>query len=226
MSKISSNHVPSFFFFFTKISNIPSIPLHSSPRSDRTGPAESVRLGPQALDISNEGGNRRPPYQAPWPKGHAQACGSRRCSYGPSVCHRPKQFTSPHNETPHDPAYKTHGQTGKHKVLTKHRRVGSQNPATKVMVHPFITFTNKGPSGIITAPQRYSKPILRAFEEFAQTDFFQRQLQLTKNRVKEKAEKKRKLSENPPQGRLCRFCTTKQGPNSKHIHTGVAGKYS
>lgn len=71
---------------------------------------------------------------------------------------------------------------------------------------------------------------LMAFEEFAQTDFFQRELQLTKNRVEEKAEKKRKLSESPPQGRLCRFCRTelRQGPNSKHIHTGfpgVAGKY-
>lgn len=69
-----------------------------------------------------------------------------------------------------------------------------------------------------------------AFEEFAQTDFFQRELQLTKRRVEDKAEKKRKLSDPQPQGRICRFCRTelKQGPNSKHIHTGfpgVAGKY-
>ncbi|XP_052440136.1 uncharacterized protein LOC127979056 isoform X2 [Carassius gibelio] len=69
-----------------------------------------------------------------------------------------------------------------------------------------------------------------AFEEFAQTDFFQRELHLTKQRVEEKAEKKRKLSDPQPQGRMCRFCRTelRQGPNSKHIHTGfpgVAGKY-
>ncbi len=68
------------------------------------------------------------------------------------------------------------------------------------------------------------------FEEFSQTEFFQRELQLTKSRVEDKAEKKRKLSDPQPQGRMCRFChkELKQGPNSKHIHTGfsgVAGKY-
>ena len=71
---------------------------------------------------------------------------------------------------------------------------------------------------------------LMAFEDFAQTDFFQRELQLTKRRVEDKAEKKRKLTDPQPLGRMCRFCRTelKQGPNSKHIHTGfpgVAGKY-
>ena len=69
-----------------------------------------------------------------------------------------------------------------------------------------------------------------AFEDFSQTDFFQRELQLTKRKVEEKAERKRKPTDPQPQGRMCRFCHTelKQGPNSKHIHTGfpgVVGKY-
>nr|XP_043887199.1 uncharacterized protein LOC122772949 isoform X1 [Solea senegalensis]XP_043887200.1 uncharacterized protein LOC122772949 isoform X1 [Solea senegalensis] len=85
--------------------------------------------------------------------------------------------------------------------------------------------------------QRYSAEGLTdsrmPFEAFAQTAFFQRELQLTKGRVEEKAAKRRKLMEPvapQTQGRMCRFCHTalKQSPHSKHIHTGfpgVAGKY-
>ncbi|XP_030613308.1 uncharacterized protein LOC115800199 [Archocentrus centrarchus] len=68
------------------------------------------------------------------------------------------------------------------------------------------------------------------FEEFAQTEFFQRELQATKKRAEERMAKKRKRPESQQAGRLCRFChmDLKQGPNSPHIHTGfpgVAGKY-
>ncbi|KAG7467906.1 hypothetical protein MATL_G00137180 [Megalops atlanticus] len=68
------------------------------------------------------------------------------------------------------------------------------------------------------------------FVEFAETEFFQRELEATKRRVEEKMEKKRKRPESQQAGRLCRFChmNLKQGPNSPHIHTGfpgVAGKY-
>ncbi|XP_039539621.1 uncharacterized protein LOC120487367 [Pimephales promelas] len=68
------------------------------------------------------------------------------------------------------------------------------------------------------------------FGEFAQTEFFQRELEATKKRVEEKTEKKRKRSDSQQTGRRCRFChmDLKQGPNSPHIHTGfpgVAGKY-
>ncbi|XP_028295554.1 uncharacterized protein LOC114457750 [Gouania willdenowi] len=60
-----------------------------------------------------------------------------------------------------------------------------------------------------------ANPIM-TFEEFAQTDFFQHELQLTKCRVEDKAEKKRKLPDPQPQGRMCRFCRTelRQGTNS------------
>lgn len=68
------------------------------------------------------------------------------------------------------------------------------------------------------------------FEEFAKTEFFQRELEDTKKRVEEKMQKKRKMPDTQQAGRLCRFChmVLKQGPNSPHIHTGfpgVAGKY-
>ncbi|XP_036409935.1 uncharacterized protein LOC118795507 [Megalops cyprinoides] len=71
------------------------------------------------------------------------------------------------------------------------------------------------------------------FVDFAETEFFQRELEATKRRVEEKMEKKRlqrKRPESQQAGRLCRFCRMelKQGPNSPHIHTGfpgVAGKY-
>ncbi|XP_041839193.1 uncharacterized protein LOC121638449 isoform X2 [Melanotaenia boesemani] len=69
------------------------------------------------------------------------------------------------------------------------------------------------------------------FEKFAQTEFFQRELEATKQRGEERLEKKRKRPETSQRpGRLCRFCHNelKQGPNSPHIHTGfpgVAGKY-
>lgn len=68
------------------------------------------------------------------------------------------------------------------------------------------------------------------FEEFARTEFFQRELDATKKRVADKSEKKRKRPEPQQTGRLCRFCRLelKQGPNSPHVHTGfpgVAGKY-
>ncbi|XP_056908632.1 uncharacterized protein LOC130536600 [Takifugu flavidus] len=66
------------------------------------------------------------------------------------------------------------------------------------------------------------------FEQFAMSEFFQRELEATKKRVDEKALRQR-LGFQPPD-RLCRFChlTLKQGPNSPHIHTGfpgVAGKH-
>ncbi|XP_076837142.1 uncharacterized protein LOC143482626 isoform X2 [Brachyhypopomus gauderio] len=68
------------------------------------------------------------------------------------------------------------------------------------------------------------------FEEFARTEFFQRELEATKKRVEEKKDKKRKRPDSEQAGRRCRFChrDLKQGPNSPHIHTGfpgVAGKY-
>ncbi|XP_056126700.1 uncharacterized protein LOC130104238 [Rhinichthys klamathensis goyatoka] len=68
------------------------------------------------------------------------------------------------------------------------------------------------------------------FGEFAQTEFFQRELEATKKRVEEKTEKKRKRPDSQQTGRRCRFChmDLKQEPNSPHIHTGfpgVAGKY-
>lgn len=68
------------------------------------------------------------------------------------------------------------------------------------------------------------------FEEFAQTDFFQRELDATRKRSEERMEKKRKRPETQQTGCLCRFChmDLKQGPNSSHVHTGfpgVAGKY-
>lgn len=68
------------------------------------------------------------------------------------------------------------------------------------------------------------------FEEFAKTEFFQRELEATKKRVEEKMQKKRKMPDTQKAGRLCRFChmVLKQGRNSPHIHTGfpgVAGKY-
>ncbi|TWW76460.1 hypothetical protein D4764_13G0011220 [Takifugu flavidus] len=55
------------------------------------------------------------------------------------------------------------------------------------------------------------------FEQFAASEFFQRELEATKKRVEEKARRQR-LGSQPPD-RLCRFChlTLKQGPNSPHI---------
>ncbi|TWW79902.1 hypothetical protein D4764_10G0009320 [Takifugu flavidus] len=66
------------------------------------------------------------------------------------------------------------------------------------------------------------------FEQFAASEFFQRELEATKKRVEEKARRQRPDSQPPD--RLCRFChlTLKQGPNSPHIHTrfpGVACKH-
>ncbi|XP_057191973.1 uncharacterized protein LOC130555616 [Triplophysa rosa] len=79
------------------------------------------------------------------------------------------------------------------------------------------------------AAEGLSNPKMQ-FEEFAGTEFFQRELEATKKRVEEKMQKKRKKTEYQYAGRLCRFCHMglKQGPNSPHIHTGfpgVAGKY-
>ncbi|XDV45271.1 hypothetical protein PO909_013391 [Leuciscus waleckii] len=73
------------------------------------------------------------------------------------------------------------------------------------------------------------------FEDFAETPFFQRELEASKQRgadtkrVIEERSKRKSLVEHPT-GRLCRFChlPLKQGPNSPHIHTGfpgVTGKY-
>lgn len=73
------------------------------------------------------------------------------------------------------------------------------------------------------------------FEDFAETPFFQRELEASKQRaadtkrVIEERSKRKSVVEHPT-GRLCRFChlPLKQGPNSPHIHTGfpgVAGKY-
>ncbi|XP_054475533.1 uncharacterized protein LOC129107946 [Anoplopoma fimbria] len=68
------------------------------------------------------------------------------------------------------------------------------------------------------------------FNDFAETPFFQRELDATKQRVEEKGQQKRKRTDLQPAGRRCRFCNMqlKQGPNSPHIHTGfpgVSGKY-
>ncbi|KAK7133574.1 hypothetical protein R3I94_015453 [Phoxinus phoxinus] len=73
------------------------------------------------------------------------------------------------------------------------------------------------------------------FEDFAETPFFQRELEASKRRgaemkrVNEERSKRKSVVEHPT-GRLCRFChlPLKQGPNSPHIHAGfpgVAGKY-
>ena len=71
------------------------------------------------------------------------------------------------------------------------------------------------------------------FNDFAQTEFFQQELDATKKRVEDRGQQKRKRTtteESQPTGRKCRFCRMelKQGPNSPHIHTGfpgVAAKY-
>ncbi|KAL1268446.1 hypothetical protein QQF64_033809 [Cirrhinus molitorella] len=70
------------------------------------------------------------------------------------------------------------------------------------------------------------------FQDFMETEFFQREPEATKKRVEEKGQQKRKRSDTQPQptGRLCRFCKMelKKGPNSPHVHTGfpgVSGKY-
>lgn len=68
------------------------------------------------------------------------------------------------------------------------------------------------------------------FQDFMETEFFQRELGATKKRVEERGQQKRKRSDAQQTGRLCRFCKMelKQGPNSPHIHTGfpgVPGKY-
>ena len=81
------------------------------------------------------------------------------------------------------------------------------------------------------------------FIDFAQTRFFQQELEITKKRV-DQQKRKRSHSQEPtrsdsqqptqstsqkPTGRLCHFCRKplKQGPDSPHLHTnfpGVAGK--
>ncbi|KAK7880588.1 hypothetical protein WMY93_032776 [Mugilogobius chulae] len=68
------------------------------------------------------------------------------------------------------------------------------------------------------------------FKDFVATEFFQRELEATKQRVEERQQQKRKREESPAPGRKCRFCKLelKQGPNSPHIHTsfpGLPGKY-
>ncbi|KAK2905454.1 hypothetical protein Q8A67_007253 [Cirrhinus molitorella] len=68
------------------------------------------------------------------------------------------------------------------------------------------------------------------FQDFMETEFFQRELEATKKRVEEKGQQKRKRSDTQPQptGRLCRFCKMelKKGPNSPHVHTGFPGDRS
>ncbi len=68
------------------------------------------------------------------------------------------------------------------------------------------------------------------FQDFMETEFFQRELGATKKRVEARGQQKRKRADTQHTGRLCRFCQMelKQGPNSPHIHTdfpGVPGKY-
>ncbi|KAM3620742.1 uncharacterized protein V6R79_001354 [Siganus canaliculatus] len=69
------------------------------------------------------------------------------------------------------------------------------------------------------------------FADFASTEFFQRELEATRQRVEEKGQRKRKRTESQPTDtRKCRFCKLglKQGPDGPHLHTGfpgVAGKY-
>ncbi|KAM9454738.1 uncharacterized protein Hap1MRO34_020533 [Clarias gariepinus] len=68
------------------------------------------------------------------------------------------------------------------------------------------------------------------FEDFSETEFFQRELDATKMKAEERGQQKRKRSEPEYTGRKCRFCKLelKQGPNSPHVHTGfpgMAGKY-
>ncbi len=67
------------------------------------------------------------------------------------------------------------------------------------------------------------------FQDFMETEFFQRELGATKKRVEARGQQKRKRADTQHTG-LCRFCQMelKQGPNSPHIHTdfpGVPGKY-
>lgn len=68
------------------------------------------------------------------------------------------------------------------------------------------------------------------FKDFVATEFFQKELEATRQRVEGRQEQKRKREESPAPGRKCRFCKLelKQGPNSPHIHTsfpGLSGKY-
>nr|XP_024002202.1 uncharacterized protein LOC112080610 isoform X2 [Salvelinus alpinus] len=68
-----------------------------------------------------------------------------------------------------------------------------------------------------------------SFDDFASTEFFQRELKATKERVAQK-KPKTKSADLQPSRNMCRFChlQMKQGPNSPHIHTGfpgVTGKY-
>ena len=81
----------------------------------------------------------------------------------------------------------------------------------------------------IYAAEGLSDPTM-PFEDFSQTEFYQRELEATRKRVEDMKDKKRKRPESQHKGHLCRFChlELKQGPNSPHIHTGfpgVAGKY-
>ncbi|KAL1277039.1 hypothetical protein QQF64_023712 [Cirrhinus molitorella] len=70
------------------------------------------------------------------------------------------------------------------------------------------------------------------FEDFAETPFFQRELEASKQRGAERKKvteerSKRKSAVELPTGGLCRFChlPMKQGLNSPHIHTGFTGVF-
>lgn len=63
------------------------------------------------------------------------------------------------------------------------------------------------------------------FKDFVATEFFQRELEATKQRVEERQQQKKKREESPAPVRKCRFCKLElqQGPNSPHIHTSFPG---
>ncbi|KAJ4918820.1 hypothetical protein JOQ06_022161 [Pogonophryne albipinna] len=64
------------------------------------------------------------------------------------------------------------------------------------------------------------------FRDFAETAFFQQELEAMKQRVEARVQQKRKNTEPEHKGCKCGFCRKelKQGPNSPHIHTGFPGK--
>ncbi|XP_037104898.1 uncharacterized protein LOC119121442 isoform X2 [Syngnathus acus] len=68
------------------------------------------------------------------------------------------------------------------------------------------------------------------FEQFLESEYFQKEMEEAWCQVKKKAGKKRKRKQTWLMGRLCCFCRhpLKEGPKSPHVHTtfpGHAGKY-
>ncbi len=54
-------------------------------------------------------------------EGHPEACGSRLCRHGPSVCQRSQLLAAPHNQAAHIPLCKAPGKTSKHQFFFEHK---------------------------------------------------------------------------------------------------------